>query len=208
MSGKRRVEASRLAQHEPTGSALGPECEPGQHSRRHFAGCVAPYAGLERTHELDERPNGLHGALTLDGEPGTDSPRELRLLRIEPGCHATHLPQRHAALEVALQTATRLRGLACVDAIEKERLGEVVAVCMREQPRPQLVVLALEVRGVVAKPVCLEHLPVDEDARMEERGAEERSPAQGDRPDRHHVELTYSAQRIQLHHRASHDGYG
>ena len=61
---------------------------------------------------------------------------------------------------------------------------------------------------VVAKPVSLERLPVDEDAGMEERGAEERRPAHVYRPDRHDVELTYSAQRIQLHHRASHDGDG
>ena len=116
-------------------------------------------------------------SLALDREPGADTPGKLRLLRIERGRHPTDLPQRHPSLEVALQSATRLRGLARVDAVEKERLCEVVALRVQEQPRPQVVVLALEVLGVVAQPVRLEHVSVDEDARMEERGAEEGGPA-------------------------------
>ena len=146
MSGKRRVEASRLAQHEPTGRALGPRVRAGPAFAPPLRGPRRlPYAGLERTHELDERPNGLLGALTLDGSPAPTRHASSDCSAISPGATRSISRQRHAALEVALQTATRLRGLACVDAIEKERLGEVVAVCMREQPRPQLVVLALEV---------------------------------------------------------------
>ena len=121
--------------------------------------------------EIDVRPCGVLDALALDRKPGADTPGELRPLGIEIGRHATDLPQRHPPLEVALEIATRLRGLAGVDAIEDERLGEVVTVRVREQPRPQVVVLALEVFRVVPQAVRLEHLAVDEDARMEERAS-------------------------------------
>ena len=61
--------------------------------------------------------------------------------------------------------------------LQDERLGEILAVGELEQPRPEVVVLALEKRRVVTKAVVVEQLAVDEHGRMEERGAEERVPA-------------------------------
>ena len=60
---------------------------------------------------------------------------------------------------------------------EHERLGEVVTVRLREQARPELVVLAFEERRVIAKAVCVEHLALEQHRRMEERRAEQRVPA-------------------------------
>ena len=65
-----------------------------------------------------------------------------------------------------------------MDALVDQNVLEVVAVGEFEDPGPQVVVLALEERRVVAKPVALEHLAVDENGRMEERRAEQSVPAQ------------------------------
>jgi hypothetical protein len=71
-----------------------------------------------------------------------------------------------------------------MDALVDEDLAQVVALRELEHPRPQVVVLALEERGVVPKRVALEQLAVDEDGRMEEGRAEQRMPAQGARPEK------------------------
>ena len=74
-------------------------------------------------------------------------------------------------LERLLHVAAPLRCLPHMDAFEHERVGEVRTLGSFEQPRPEVVVLALEVFSVVPEPV--QHLPVDEHRWVEERRAEE-----------------------------------
>ena len=74
-----------------------------------------------------------------------------------------------------------------MNALEHERLTQVVALGMREQPRPEVVVLTLEEGRVVAQAVRVESLAVDENCRMEERRAEQGVPTQRPRSAREHV---------------------
>ena len=74
-----------------------------------------------------------------------------------------------------------------MNAFEHERLMQVVAVRMRKQPRPEVVVLALEEGWVVAEAVRVESLAVDENRRMKERRAEQGVPTQRPRSAREHV---------------------
>ncbi len=143
---------------------------------------------LERPHELDEGRGRILEPPFVDRQARTHAPREVCSIRWQVRGQPPDLAQRHALLKRPLQPIARLRGLSGVHAIEHERLGQIVAVGMHEQARPEIVVLTLEVLGVVAEAVPLEHLAVDDDARMEERRAEERGPANRHRAGRHRVE--------------------
>ena len=71
--------------------------------------------------------------------------------------------------------------------VEDERRGDVVAVRDVEQPRPEVVVLALREGRVVPELVPLEDGPVDDHGRMEERRREERRPTNRPGADGHAV---------------------
>ena len=75
-------------------------------------------------------------------------------------------------------------------AVEDARLGHVVAVRDREEPRPEVVVLALRERRVEAELVLVEHLAVDDDRRVEERRREQSRPPHGTGTRRHPVDAT------------------
>ena len=144
---------------------------------------AAAVPALEGVDERLERRDAPHPS-----EPGGSS-------RPEPTSHASSascsvsrgasvadLPERDAPLAVALEVRATGRGLRGVPAVEDERLGEVVAVRDREEPRPEVVVLAL------ARTTCRSAararsstLAVDDDRRVEERRREERRPAHGAR---------------------------
>ena len=156
-----------MTQQGAAGSSRRPERESGQRAAGHLASGLRPcndvlQGQLEGAHELDERRSRILEPPFFDRKACTDAPRELRPLGWQVRSDPPDLAQRHALLERPLQPAARLRGLTGMHAIEHERLGQVVAVGMREQPRPEVVVLTLEVLGVVAQAVPLEHLAVDE----------------------------------------------
>ena len=98
----------------------------------------------------------------------TDPPRPLG---VDIRSDTRDLAECDPPLERLLHVAATLRRLAHVDAFEHERVGEVRTLGSFEQPRPEVVVLALEVFSVVPEPV--QHLPVDEHRWVEERRAEE-----------------------------------
>ena len=170
------------------GSSRRLERESGQCATGYLASGLPPcnnvlQGELEGAHELDEGRGCILEPPFFDRKACSDPPCELCPIGWQLRGHPPDLAQRHALLKRPLQPAARLRGLTGVHAIEHERLGQVVAFRMREQARPEVVVLTLEVLGVVAQAVQLEHLAVDDDARMEERRAEERGPANRLGPD-------------------------
>ena len=56
-----------------------------------------------------------------------------------------------------------------MNAVEDERIGQVVALGHVEQARPQLVILALLEARVVPERMAFEDLALDENGRVEER---------------------------------------
>ena len=88
-------------------------------------------------------------------------------------CDARDLPQRRPAAGRTRCTSPapprRLRRHGRASARAARRGSRRRQSC--EQPRPEVVVLALEKRRVVAQPVLVEHLAVDEHGRMEERAS-------------------------------------
>ena len=109
---------------------------------------------------------------------------------LDPGDELGDLPERDPPLAGALEVRPARRRLCGVAPVEDEGIAEVVAVRDREEPRPEVVVLALAERGVVAEPVRVEHLAVDHHRRVEERRREERRPPHGARPGRHPMDAT------------------
>ena len=103
------------------------------------------------------------------------------------------LASRDVELMSALERSPGLRGLAGVHAIEDEGLGEIGAIACREDTRPQVVVLALEERRVVAKPVPVQVLAIHQHRGVEERRAEEEMPANRSGRGRHRMDLPGSA---------------
>jgi GT2 family glycosyltransferase len=89
-------------------------------------------------------------------------------------------------LKRTLDVAATKRCLQLVNALQKKRLGEIASVgSPAEQTRPEVVVLALEKRRVVAE--IAQCLPVDDDRRMEEWRAEQRVPANRERTGGHEM---------------------
>ena len=86
-------------------------------------------------------------------------------------------------------------------AFEHKRLGEIRTVAELEQPRPELIVLALQVGRVVAKPVPFEEFAIDEHRWMEERRPEEREPTHGSRPDRIPMQGSHAAGLVEVEDR-------
>ena len=92
-----------------------------------------------------------------------------------------------------------------MDAVEHERLGDVGAVGMREQARPEVVVLALLEAGVVAELLRVEQVAIEDDARMEERRAEEQVPAHLRVRLGHQVDSSRAAVLVDLEHARADD---
>jgi hypothetical protein len=90
-----------------------------------------------------------------------------------------------------------------VDALEHERLAQVVSVGGGEQARPQVVVLALEELRVVTQ--VAQRFPVDEHRRVEERGAEERVPPERPRAGGHDVRPAAAPALVEIGHRGPDD---
>ncbi len=112
--------------------------------------------------------------ITAKAEP----PRELDRLDRERGRRRRDLPKGDLPPELALKVTAALRRLLGMKAIDDEWLVERVRLGVLEDPRPELVVLALPERLVVTQPVLLEELAVEGDRVVEERRrAEERVPA-------------------------------
>ena len=197
-----RVEPQRLRQH---GCTPGATCGSGRSCETACRGL--PDAGvsvpLERVHEGHE---GLGRVLELLGGnrlEAADPPGELRLRTRELWSHAPDLAQCDSFLELALEQSAALGSLTRVDAIEDERFRKVVALGDRQQPRPEVVVLALLEPDVVAKPVPLENVSVDENRRVEVRRAEERRPAHLGEPAWHLVETADATVIVDVQHRAA-----
>ena len=132
---------------------------------------------LEPMDELDERGHGSLGELRGKALSGSDLPGKVDVVGRELRGHASDLAPRDLELEVALNVASALRRLLGMDAVEEKRLRLVGAVADDEQPRPEVVILALEIARVVAQTLALEQLTIDEHGRMEEGRAEEEMPA-------------------------------
>jgi hypothetical protein len=133
---------------------------------------------------------------------GTDAPREIRVdLRRDP----TDLAQRDPSLKGLLNLGPGNRRLAAMYPLEDERLRQVVSVGVREQPRPEVVVLALEERRVVSETVSIEQFAVDEHCWMEERRAEERMPTEWNRTVGHDMSLPSAPVLVEIGHGCAED---
>ena len=153
-----------------------------EHSHRGLAYlAVDAMTPLERSEEVPEGACRFRDACS---PAAPQEPRRLGLRGPELRRKARDLPQRHLPLEGLLDVAPPQRRLPRMDALQDERLGEIPAVGELEQPRPEVVVLALDKGRVVTKAVVVEQLAVDEHGRMEERGAEEGEKPNRSGPDR------------------------
>lgn len=133
---------------------------------------------------------------------GTDAPCEIGVdIRREP----TDLAQRDPSLEGLLNVEPGNRRLAGMYPLEDEWFRQVVSVGEREQPRPQVVVLALEERRVVSETVIIEQLAVDDHGRMEERRAEERMPTEWNRTLGHDMSLPSAPLLVEVGHGCAED---
>ena len=156
----------------------------------------------------EEVPEGARRFRAARSPAAPQEPRRLGLRRPELGRKARDLAQRHLPLEGLLDVAAPQRRLPRVDALEDERLGEIPAVGKLEQPRPEVVVLALEKGRVVTKAVVVEQLAVDEHGRMEERGAEEGEKPNRSRPERVAVQRPGPSGAVKVEDAAAEHGGG
>ena len=138
-----------------------------------------------------------------DRLPRPYAPGELGALRVELGRDRRDLAQRNLLLELPLEVSSAVRRLSGVNAVEQQRLPQVVPVGVSKQPRPEVVVLALEIRRVVPKSVPVEQLAVDEHARVVEGRAEEGRPPDRVTPGRQEGDSTGTAGSVELEDRGS-----
>ena len=164
-----RVQSRDQSQQPPPLAPTGPASQPRERTGRGSARCsrLAGMMTFEALEKLEQRVR-CRLELSVDWLARADTPRELGALGIQLGRDLRDLPQRDAALELALNVPSTLRRLALVNAVQQERVAEVVAVSVRQEPRPEVVVLALQIRRVVAESVQVEQLAIDQDARMVE----------------------------------------
>ena len=160
---------------------------------------------LEGSEEVSEGARRFRAARS---PAAPQEPRRLGLLRPELGCEARDLSQRHLPLKGLLDVAAAQRRLPRMDALQDERLGEIPAVGELEQPRPEVVVLALEKGRVVTKAVVVEQLAVDEHGRMEERGAEEGEQPNRSGPERVAVQRPGPSRAVEIEDAAAEHGDG
>jgi hypothetical protein len=161
---------------------------------------------LERLDELAKGVGGVHRTPVGKRQPASRAPRELGPLAGESRLERLDLPQRHLAPARVLQLRPPRRCLRLVLTVEDECFRDVVAFGDLEQPRPEVVVLALRERGVVAQAVTLEDRAIDEHRRVEEGGREERRPADCPLPGRHPVDGAERPVGVQVDHPGADDG--
>ena len=189
--------------------SCGPRCT-SRDAHEIAGGACAPARSdspLERAHELEEGGRRRLRLTWRDRLGNADTPRQLLLAGRQPRRHTSDRPERDAKLELALKRTAALRCLVGVDAIEDERIEQVVAVGDVQEPRPQLVVLALGELLVVSERVPVEHSTLDEHGRVQERRAEERSPADVGGPAGHRVHGSDSPIGVELQRRRADDRY-
>src|SRR5262249_4660923 len=148
----------------------------GEGPGRGTARLTAAVTTLECLHEPRERVRRRARRPVGKRQPGSREPRELRSGLVELRRERGDLPERDATLALAVQGGPTRGRLRRVLAVENERLPDVVSLGDVEQARPEVEVLALLERGVVAQPVLLEHRPIEDDRRVEEGRGEERRP--------------------------------
>ena len=153
----------------------------------------------------DER---LHRVVDLRGrelrsEP--DATREPRLPLAELGSDTRDLSQRDLVGERPLQVSASPRCLLRMQPVKHERRLDAVAVGHVEQACPELVVLGLSVRSVVAESVPLEDVAFQQNGVVEDRRAEERAPAHRRAPGVVQVEIQRAPVGIDVEHPRAHD---
>ncbi len=161
---------------------------------------------LERVDELRARPRPP--AAADPGSRGRPAPaHQASSARSgpEPRDERLDLAERDLPLTLALQLGPPSGRLRLVLAVENQRVRYVVSFGNVEETRPEVVVLALAERRVVAQPVPIEQAAVDDHRRVEERRREERSPADGARPDGHAVHRAQPPVGGEVDHPGSHD---
>ncbi len=150
----------------------------------------------QKTEELLAR--AAPGAFASADAPGR--------IGIDPRSDPRDLAQTDLPLKRALEVTPPQRGLRGMHALQDEHGGEVVAVGEGEQPRPKVVILALEEGRVVPQVVCRQRLAVNEHRRMEERRAEQRVPAQGQRTLRQQMRSSPVPALVEVGDSRAHDG--
>ena len=145
----------------------------GLYEAHEVAGGSGPEPGPRPLLEcIDEPEVGVDRGLDVvrrDPLADADPPCELHLRGGQRRCDSADHPSRNPELAFALELSTPLRRLLGMDAIEDERIGQVVAFGHVEQARPELVVLALLEARVVPERMAFEDLALDENGRVEER---------------------------------------
>ena len=151
---------------------------------------------LERPQHCEIRIDSV----ACDLPAAAQAPRELCLLAAQVGCDASDLAQSDLALKRLLQPGAAERGLPGMHSLEHERLREVRTLTARQQPRPQLVVLALRVRRVVPQLSAIDAISIHQHRRVEERRAEQREPTDARRTCGVAVQRARPAGLIEIEH--------
>ena len=148
--------------------AGGGLCDPHE-----VAGGAGPEVGSRPLLEcIDEPEVGVHRGVDIvrrNPLADTDPPCELHLRGGQPRCDSADHPSRDPELTFALELSTPLRRLLWMNAVQDERIRQVVALGHVEQAGPQLVILALLEARVVPERMAFEDLALDENGRVEKR---------------------------------------
>ena len=137
----------------------------------------AAVAPLERVDELGERRRSVGSDPSGSERRAPDQPRQLGSLGVELGRERAR-SARSATARWKSRWSSRRRVDACPGACGRGRAARAgCRLGVREQPRPEVVVLALRERRVVAKPVALEHVR-GRRPRVGWKNGEEKSAAQ------------------------------
>ena len=198
VDGERRIEPQRPCR-EPRTVAARHTC-PGERPRCGPPRLVAPVAALEPLDEPSEGVRRRRSGPIGQRKARTGEPRELCIRRVELRNESRDLPERDPALALALERRPSRGRLRLVLAIEDERVVDVVPVGDVEQSRPEVVVLALRERRVVAQAVLVQHRPVDDDRRVEERRREQGRPPHGARAAGHAVDRAEAPVLVEVDH--------
>ena len=148
-------------------------------------------------------------------------------LRTVPSCSGRPAPASQAS-SVSAASSSGTRAAICRSATRRwhsrwnaARLADACVSCLRyrtsasrtlsplgdvEQSRPEVVVLALRERRVVAQAVLVQHRPVDDDRGVEERRREQGRPPHGARAAGHPVDRAEAPVLVQVDHPRADDG--
>ena len=165
---KPRVEPECVSGDQCACRAGGGLCDPHE-----VAGGAGPEVGSRPLLEcIDEPEVGVHRGVDIvrrNPLADTDPPCELHLRGGQPRCDSADHPSRDPELTFALELSTPLRRLLWMNAVQDERIRQVVALGHVEQAGPQLVILALLEARVVPERMAFEDLALDENGRVEKR---------------------------------------